>query len=311
LLKGLVIVNPSSGKQQYQKVALMAAHRLLSTKICTDIHLNYTRKKGDAYDFAYAPNENEYDFIIAVGGDGTINEVINGILDKKSNIPLAIIPAGTSNDFATIIGLPKDEKKICKMIEQMNVEIVDVGKFNDTYFLNVVAGGILPEIAHKVSIEAKTYFGKFAYYLEGVKDISNLRLDTVPLLFEYDGKSVIEDVFLFIISNSTSAGGFQNIAPKAKLNDGLFDVFVLKKVEPYNILSTFMQIATGQFEGNNKISYFQTSKITISGAYGDVKFPLDYDGENGDNVPITIEVIPSAIKLVVPLKNKKFKLFKR
>lgn len=224
-MNGLVIINPSSGKQVVQRTALETINQLLTKGIAEEIHISYTHGQNDAYRRAAAVRPGEYGFIIAVGGDGTVNEVVNGIIDSGSKTPLVIIAAGTTNDFATSLNLPKRAADLCNMIEEMNTVLVDVGKMNDHYFLNVAAGGLLSEVAHRVPSDLKTSFGKLAYYMEGVKDISALKLDTVPLRFEFsDGSSIEEDVFLFVVANTRSVGGFTKIAPSAKINDGMLDV---------------------------------------------------------------------------------------
>ena len=219
-MNGLVIINPSSGKQVVQRIALETVNLLLTRGIAEEIHLSYTQGQNDAYRRAVMVKPEEYGFIIAVGGDGTVNEVVNGIVDSGSKTPLVIVAAGTTNDFATSLSLPKRAADVCNMIEAMNTVQVDVGKMNGHYFLNVAAGGLLSEVAHRVPSDLKTSFGKLAYYMEGVKDISALKLDTVPLRFEFsDGSSIEEDVFLFVVANSRSVGGFNKIAPKAKISE--------------------------------------------------------------------------------------------
>lgn len=305
-MKCKVIINPSSGIKHFQRSALMAMHKLSSQGIISGAYLTYTNEKYDAYKKALEVKPGEYDFIMVVGGDGTANEVINGIIDGGSDTPICILPAGTMNDFATYMGLPRDTDSLCKMIKNFNVLPCDVGKVNDEYFLNVTAGGTLSEVAHRVSTESKTALGRLAYYLEGAKDISSLKLNAVPMTLEYNGIKVQENVFLFVVANSSYVGGFSNILPKAKINDGLLDVLIIKKPDIVDILPLMMQIRMNTHIQHPKVSYFQTQKISISCVDESIKFQYDYDGELGGVLPIKAEVIPKAIKLVVPenkLKN--------
>ena len=306
-MKGLAIINPSSGKQVLQRNALEALHLILEAGIVEEIHLFYTQKKDDATHRAAAIQEGEYGFVMAVGGDGTVNEVVNGLIESHTMTPLVIIGAGTTNDFATAMGLPKRPADICEMVKNMYTAKADVGKINDKYFLNVAAGGLLSEVAHKVTSDLKTSFGKLAYYIAGMKDLSSLKLDTVPLQFELDnGETFSEDVFLFVIANTRSVGGFSRIAPKAMINDGKFDLCIIKKVEPLDVIPLALKIQAGNHLNSPLIGYYQSSSIRITPLDQEAEtFPVDYDGENGGTVPIEVTTYKEAINLVVPTENQR------
>lgn len=304
-MKGLAIINPSSGKQIVQKNAHEAISIMLTKGIAEEIHIFYTRKKDDGKNRASIIKENEYDFVMAVGGDGTVNEVVNGLILSGTKTPLVIVGAGTTNDYATAMTIPKKPIHICEMVRNMNTVLSDVGKINDNYFLNVAAGGILSEVAHNVSSDLKTSFGKMAYYVAGLKDLTSLKLDTTPLKFTLDNdETITEDVFCFVIANTSSVGGFSKIAPKAKINDGKLDICIIKKVEPLDILPLMLKLQTGNHIDSPLISYYQSSKVEVTLADGVNKdYSIDFDGENGGILPITIETHKQAINLVVPNEN--------
>lgn len=304
-MKGLAIINPSSGKQVLQRSALDAINMILATGVAEEIHLFYTQKKDDATHRAAAIKEGEYGFVMAVGGDGTVNEVVNGLIQSHTMTPLVIIGAGTTNDFAVAMELPKRPADICEMIKNMYTVKADVGKMNNKYFLNVAAGGLLSEVAHKVTSDLKTSFGKLAYYIAGMKDLSSLKLDTVPLKFELDnGETFTNDVFLFVIANTRSVGGFSRIAPKAMINDGKFDLCIIKKVEPLDVIPLALKIQAGNHLNSPLIGYYQSSSIRITPMSPEAEnFPVDYDGENGGTVPIDITTYKEAINLIVPTEN--------
>lgn len=305
-MKCKVIVNPSSGLKYFQRSAIMALHKLSSQGVLTGAYLQYTTEKYDAYKIALDIKPGEYDFVMVVGGDGTANEVINGIIKGGSDTPICILPAGTMNDFATYLGLPKDTAGLCKMIKSFKVVPCDAGKVNGEYFLNVTAGGTLSEVAHRVSIESKTALGRFAYYLEGAKDLSTFKFNSFPIKVEYDGNKIEEDVFLFIVGNSPNVGGFSGLLPKAKINDGLLDVILIKKPDFVDVIPLMMQIRMNTHIQHPKIKYFQTKSLSISCTDDTMKVPYDYDGELGGNLPFTSEIVPNAIKIIVPehkLKN--------
>lgn len=304
-MKGLAIINPSSGKQIVQRNALDAINLMLTKGVADEIHLFYTQKKHDGKNRAAAITPGEYDFVMAVGGDGTVNEVVNGLVIGGSKTPLVIVGAGTTNDYATAMGIPKKPTHICEMVKNMNTVMSDVGKMNDEYFLNVAAGGILSEVAHNVSPDLKTSFGKLAYYVAGLKDLTALKLDTTPLEFQLDnGVTFTEDVFCFVIANTCSVGGFAKITPKAKINDGKLDLCILKKVEPLDILPLVLKIQTGTHVDSPLVSYYQSSSIRVTPASGEAdNFPVDYDGENGGTLPVCVSTCNQAVRLVVPNEN--------
>lgn len=305
-MKGMFVINPTSGQQYNQQIVKTVINRLLDEGVAEGLYVMHTTGKNSAYDAVSVLKPGEFDFVVAVGGDGTVNEVVNGIIDSGSEIPVAIYAAGTTNDFATCLGLPRRIENFVEMIKNFRTEKIDVGKVNGKYFLNVVAGGSLPAIAHKVSINAKTYLGHSAYLLQGVKEIGSLSLETIKLRYEMENMTFEADSFLFFLANSRSVGGFSRIAPKAKINDGKMDLCIMKKLSPVDLVPVFTQVQTGTHINDTKcITYIQTDKIKISAVNDDNNFPVDFDGEDGNSLPLEIEVIPKALNLLVP-KNGRY-----
>ena len=140
-----------------------------------------------------------------------------------------------------------------------------------------------------------------------MKDLSTLKLDTVPLRFELDnGEVFTEDVFLFVIANTRSVGGFSRIAPKAMINDGQFDLCIIKKLEPLDIIPLTLKIQAGNHLGSPLIGYYQSASIKITPLSKESEaFPVDYDGENGGTVPIEVTTYKEAIQLIVPTPNQR------
>lgn len=300
VMRGLIILNPSSGMQKVQKVAWETAHKLLSDQTASIINVFYTRGKEDAAEMARSVRPGEYDFILVVGGDGTVNEVINGLILGGSRTPVTILPAGTTNDFANALNLPRNPEDLSRIIKEYRQVSIDVGQINNHYFLNVAAGGSLPAVAHRVSTDAKTNFGRLAYILEGAKEITNLS-STVPLIFECDGEREEMDVLFFIIANSKSVGGFHSIAPMSKINDGLLDLCVVKRLDAMNVLPLFTQIQRGVHITNTKFVYYRQAKhIRIFSESPDAVFPMDFDGEQGGMLPAEVSAVPEAVQLIIP-----------
>ena len=167
--------------------------------------------------------DDSYKYIIVAGGDGTVNEIVNNMMEKDIDIPLGIIPSGTVNDFASFLGMTQNIENSVKRILDWNIKEIDVGKVNDKYFLNVCVGGIISQIAHGTETEMKNRLGKVAYYLQGLRELPNIK--SMQLKIE-TSKKVIEGDFLgFFIFNSNR--NFTDDGLK-KLGEGFKSVTNLK-----------------------------------------------------------------------------------
>lgn len=298
-MKAKFIINPSSGRQNFLKTIEGIVGKLIIDQIVSTIDVFYTKKQDDAKDAAMAMKKGEYDFVVAIGGDGTLNEVVNGVILGKSETPIAVISAGTVNDFGTYLELPQNIDDFCEMIRQFKVKSVDVGDVNGRYFMNVLAGGLLTDVGYKVPKELKALFGKMAYYVEGAKDIPKSMFNSVKIRFKSEEYTEDADTLMFIVANSQSVGGFKNAVPLASVSDGLLDVLVLKKVEVGQISNLLIKLCQGDHINHPRVEYFQTKEIDIE-MLGDEELTVDFDGECFGQLPVKVKVIPDAIKIVVP-----------
>lgn len=301
-MKALFIINPSSGRQNFIKGIEEIVSKLILDQIVPHIDVVYTQKQDDAYEAAYHVKPGEYDFITAVGGDGTLNEVVNGIIKGGHHTPMAVISAGTVNDFATYLNLPQTAEEFCEMIANFRCKDVDVGKVNDQYFMNVLAGGLLTDVGYKVPKELKALFGKIAYYVEGAMDIPRQVFNTMSLKFTSEEYTKETEVIMFIVANSQSVGGLKNVAPLASVSDGLLDVLVLRKVDVGQISNLLLKLLQGDHLNHPSVDYFQTKKIKIE-PLNDMEIPVDYDGECFGEIPVEVEVIEKALKVIIPKKK--------
>lgn len=298
-LKIKIIINPSSGRQTISQTVDDIVGYLVEAKALYRADFCYTRSKDDAQQFAAEMKQGEYDLVMAVGGDGTINEVVNGLMQGGTTTPLAILPAGTVNDLATFLEIPADPYSYSRMIMDLNKMSVDVGKAGNRYFLNVAAGGLLTDIAYKVPSESKTSLGRMAYWLEGAKDIPGNIFNGIPLTIESKEDLFDDEALLFIIANSTSVGGIKKLVPYAELSDGLLDVLIVSKLEFGGLLPLLGKLLIGDHLSNDNVTYFQTDRLYLSTS-GDQEIRLDLDGEEGEALPCVIECIPGALTLIIP-----------
>ena len=292
----MVIYNPSSGKELATQKIFDIAKRILATK---DIEFSFyaTKKKGDAIDAAIRSCSNNYDLIISCGGDGTVNEVVNGIMLSDKKCKLAILPAGTVNDFAIQLNIPRSVVNFTKLLSEENFKKIDIGKANDKYFANVIGGGAFTNIPYNVTSDTKTTLGKYAYYFQAALEIPGQLDKSYRIHYTFDNNELEINTFLFIISNTSSVGGFKYLSPNAKYTDGLLDIIIIEKCTPTDLLQIFTGILNGQHVNHNKVHYFQSEKIIIDSKS---KITLDFDGELGDTTPVTVSSVNKAIEILVP-----------
>lgn len=290
-----IIVNPSSGRRIVQNKLEKIQTILLDKGYI--LSRDNTGKKDDAKEFAKIACQERWDMIIVCGGDGTVNEVVSGVADSEFKIPIAIFAAGTVNDFANAMKLPREVEGFIEMIENKKTQRVDIGKVNDRYFINVAAGGLMANIAHKAEVDLKTLFGKLGYYFEAIRELPSQNLSGYDISIESEEVNYKGKILLYLISNSQSIGGVKNAAPKAEVSDGLLDVMFLKEVAFQDVMEIILKLQNGQHIQNNKIEYFKTKRVDI---YSDEKLEIDLDGEYGGDLPATFEVNPSMIEIFIP-----------
>jgi len=291
-----IICNPKAGRQIFQK-RILSLVEVLGKEDKTRVDISYTTKELDAQNMAYESCQQEYDIIIAIGGDGTINEVVNGIIKSNKMPKLALYPAGTVNDFANFLQIPRGIDDFSKMLINGHTMKVDVGVAGERCFLNVAAAGLLPNVAHKVSSEAKTVLGKFAYYMEGIKEFSRSMFKPIKIRFNINGHEEEKDILFFILANSPSVGGFKYVAPDAKIDDGYLDLLIVEHNQLIDIATIFLKALRGNHSNHPGLQYLQVEELSI---YSNEKIDLDIDGELGGSLPTNFYVKKQAIEIIIP-----------
>ena len=174
----------------------------------------------------------QYDRVVCCGGDGTLNETVRGLLLGDHAVPLGYIPAGSTNDFASSLGLPKQMAEAARIAGKGVPFPCDIGAFNENYFVYVAAFGAFAEVSYSTSQQAKNMLGHLAYLLNGLSKLP--RLKTHRMRVEYDDQIIEDEFILGMVTNSLSVGGFKGICGKdVRLNDGLFEVLLVKR--PANV----------------------------------------------------------------------------
>ncbi len=291
------IINPSSGRQTMEKRIDALCILLLDEGYIVSKY--FTQKKNDATSEAIKSSREGIDIIVACGGDGTVNEVVKGImLSEESEKPaLAILASGTVNDFANYLDLPRNVNSFFDMIKKGNTINVDIGKVNDDYFVNVAAAGLLTNVAYQAQPDVKAILGRMAYYFEGIKELTTQNLEPIKVKIYSEEYTNEEEILLFLISNSSSIGGFKKLAPEADVLDGLLDVVVIKKSAVTDLANIFINVLTGEHINHPNVIYYKTKSVLIEPVSTDV--PIDIDGEFGGNLPAKFQVIPKGLKILI------------
>jgi lipid kinase YegS len=258
------------------------------------IEVRVTSEKGDARRLVAEPGE--VDLLIAAGGDGTLNEVVHGLMDlpQAARPVLGVVPLGTANDFATGCGIPLDPEKALALCMEGDGIPIDVGKANEHWFLNAASVGFGAEVTATTPPELKRLLGPAAYTVMGAILAINVH--------QYHGRLSLPDREIIgsgpvgIVGNGCQTGGGVQVAPRARLDDGLLDVLVVRHIPAIALLTAARELQELSPNGEY-ISYWQTPWVEIN---PEEAIPVNLDGEPVRFSAVRYEAVPRAIRLIVP-----------
>lgn len=258
------------------------------------IEVRVTWEKGDARRFV--SETGNVDLLIAAGGDGTLNEVVQGLMDlsRHERPNLGIIPLGTANDFAGGSGIPRDPAKALALCMRGDATSIDIGKANDHWFINAATSGFGAEITATTSPELKRLLGPAAYTVMGAILAINLH--------HYQGKLILPDREIIgsgpvaIVGNGRQTGGGIQVAPRAYIDDGLLDVLVVRQISPTALLAATRELQQLPADGEY-ISYWQTPWLEFR---SEEAIAVSLDGEPLRFSTVRYEAVPKAISLILP-----------
>ncbi len=295
--KLLIIVNPCSGMAKMYTELLKVVEVFSSGGYLVTVYP--TKFKGDATEFVKNLNHNDFDLVVVCGGDGTLNEVIEGIMVSKCNIPLGYIPSGTLNEWSSGLNISRNIETAAKDILNGKTIPLDIGKFNDKYFSYTASFGAFTSASYSAPQEIKNILGQSAYFFEGIKSLGTIK--PIKMKITTDEKTIEGDFLFGAISNSLSVGGIikYDKTPVA-LNDGIFEVILIRNPDNIVKLQPLVDgILKHEFDREG-MEFFRTNKLVVESAE-EVSWTLDGEYAKGDG-PIAIENVHGAITFVIPEK---------
>lgn len=300
--KLLFVYNPKAGKAQIR--AKLADILDIFAREGYEITVAPTRKRGDAVEVV-AKRHGDYELVVCSGGDGTLDEVVTGMIKSGFRTPIGYIPAGSTNDFGGSIALPKNMVRAAQTAVEGRDFSCDIGSFSydqvDDVFVYIAAFGLFTDVSYETDQDKKNVLGHMAYLLEGAKSLSAIR--SYPMKVSWEGKELEEDFIFGMITNSFSVGGFKNITGKnVKLDDGLFEVTLIRNPKNLIELSNIMISLLNRDIDTNVMHCFRTAELTLES-----KDPVAWtlDGENGgSHTKVTIRNVCKGIDIRVKPLSK-------
>lgn len=292
--KLLLLINPHAGKSAVRGKLLDIIDRFVKGGYEVTVYI--TQRSGELPALVEKQAHN-YDLVVCSGGDGTLNETVNGLMHCENPPKLGYIPAGTTNDFAASFRLPRGMNAAADVVMEGDVVYFDVGKFNNSYFAYVAAFGAFTDVPYATPQETKNALGKLAYLLEGMRRLPSIQ--SYPIRLEYDGGVIEDDILVGVISNSRYVAGLpMGERNDASMSDGLMEVILVKKpgnaLELTPLINTFL---VGEME-SNLVYTFKTKDLRIT---SDVPISWTLDGEyGGQRTEVIIENQMKALGIIAP-----------
>ena len=289
----LLIVNPCAGRTKSRAGTFDIVNKFSTNDY--EFSIRTSTCQGDATNIV-RKNYDDKQLVVCCGGDGTLNETINGVMDMPNRLPIGYIPTGSTNDLATTLGIPTDINKATDLIMSGHTNSYDLGLFNNRYFSYVASFGAFTKSSYATSQKMKNRLGHMAYILNGIGELKNIR--AIHMKIEYDG-GVLEDDFMFgSVSNSTSVAGLFRFKPEdVKLNDGIFELLLVKKISLASVPIALGKVRAQQYDGK-QIIFLRTSKVKIT---SDESVAWTLDGEyGGAHKTVMIHVLEKAVEICSP-----------
>lgn len=294
LRKVLFLYNPASGDRPVTEYF----DRIIDLYRLKGLHLLFHRLSFDREDDAVlSAVDGSFDHLLLAGGDGTVNYLVNLIKGRGLELPVAVLPTGTANDFAALLGMPADIGESCRAILSGRIRPTDLGTVNGHYFVNVFSCGLFTDVSQKTPTAWKNNLGKIAYYINGIGDLPRFR--KMELSIATDGGDFNGSAIIFFVFNGRTAGTLP-LAYLSEGDDGLLDVLILKGDTPLDTLRTAIRYLPRLLHRKSYppgIVHIRCSRLHAESAGNE---HTDTDGQPGPSFPIDIACAPGALRTIVP-----------
>ncbi len=296
----LYLYNPYAGHQAHRQMLDTVLQKCMQKGISAIAHRLFTMKPDTALEEFFSCAEQFFDAVFVAGGDGTLNQMLNVAMQHNCRLPMGLLPMGTCNDMVRSLGLPSDPYKCLDYyldcVQEGESFCVDLGKLTagdkTTYFLNSVAGGVFVNVSHKTKPEAKKIFGPLAYYATAVGELTDMR--PFHLRIETEDGVLDESALLFLMLNGTDVAGFSDIIGHSDMQDGYLDILVVRAGKLWDSLRAGLQILN-VLKSAKTICQIRCRRCMVSAEPAPI---VSIDGERGEPLPYTVELVPMALPLV-------------
>jgi YegS/Rv2252/BmrU family lipid kinase len=284
----LIILNPAARGARTQRLRTQVEKLARGTTLCT------TTDPGEAEFLARNAVAEGYERIVAAGGDGTINEIVNGIAGH-SNIALGVLPLGTMNVFATELGLPVNDLAACwKIVQGNKTHRVDLPRANRKHFVQLAGVGLDAQAVKETSRAFKRNFGPLSYLISAVQIASR----TPPVLQIESEEAVTSEGSFVLVGNGRLYGGRFPFFKQAVMDDGLLDVIVFKRLNYVDIIRYLQDVVFTPQISSPEVEYFQTKRLRVT---SDEVVPVEIDGELVGNCPVEFKIRAGGLRVLTPL----------
>jgi len=276
MTRARLIVNPASGRERATEYAWAISERLRERYRTVEIVL--TTGDGDAEQAARQAVQDGCGAVIVAGGDGTLNEALNGVFAERAldRVTFGIIPLGTGNDFATALDIPSEIEEAIRTAMSGRTLAVDIGKVNGRVFLNTSGGGFIAEVSVAVTPQLKTIAGRLAYLVGGAQALLDYEPVRATITTEPEGLRLGLALYAFAVCNSRLIGGGRLIAPAAMIDDGLLDICLIEAMSSFEFIALARKVAAGDHVDDPRVRYVQAPTVRIE---FDREIRINTDGE--------------------------------
>jgi diacylglycerol kinase (ATP) len=292
MAKTLVILNPAAGSVKDVDALVERIRDLPDSEVCI------TAKAGAAMQSTRAALRKGCEMVVAAGGDGTLNEVVNGLREDASAIVLGLIPLGTGNDFARTLGLPREVDEAIALLRAGHTRAIDLVRVTSDemrYFVNVSTGGFSGLVDEKLTPEMKKTWGPLAYLRGAAAALPKLRAYRTTISLD-SAESLTLRLYDVVIANGRYVGSGTQIAPEASIDDGLLDIVLIPKCSAAELAVLAARVALGNHLSSPAIVFRRAAKVTVNSR---PRMWFNVDGELVGNEPAEFEVLPRALQFVV------------